>query len=45
MKIKKSFDDRMNEGGFFYYLVAVLGGFGFYVFIWLVMILGTIAGF
>ena len=45
MRRRKTFDERMNEGGFFYYLVAVLGGFGFYAFIWLVMILGTIAGF
>ena len=45
MKTKKSFDDRMNEGGAFFYLVAVLGAVGFYGFIWLVMILGTLAGF
>jgi hypothetical protein len=45
MKRRKTFDERMNEGGFFYYLVAVLGGFGFYVFIWLFMILGIAAGF
>jgi hypothetical protein len=45
MRQRKSFDDRMNEGGAFFYLVAVLGAFGFYAFIWLVMILGDIAGF
>ena len=45
MKTKKTFDDRMDEGGAFFYLVAVLGAFGFYALIWLVMILGTAAGF
>ena len=45
MKTKKSFDDRMNEGGAFFYLVAVLGAFRFYALVWLVMILGEIAGF
>ena len=45
MKTKKTFDDRMNEGGAFFYLVAILGALGFYALVWFVMILGTIAGF
>lgn len=45
MKARKTFDDRMNEGGAFFWFVAILGAIGFYGFIWLVMILGTIAGF
>ena len=45
MRRRKTFDERMNEGGFFYYLVAVLGALVFYGSIWLFMILGTAAGF
>ena len=45
MKSKKSFDQRMEEGGIFFYLIAALGALGFYGFIWLFMILGTIAGY
>lgn len=45
MRHRKTFDDRMNEGGAFFYLVAILGAFGLYALVWLVMILGTIAGF
>jgi hypothetical protein len=45
MKRRKTFDERMNEGKFFYYFVAVLGALVFYGSIWLFMILGTAAGF
>ncbi len=44
MKSKKSFDQRMEEGGIFFYLIAALGALGFYGFIWLALALGTIAG-
>jgi hypothetical protein len=44
MKTRKTFDQRMEEGGLFFYLIAALGALGFYGFIWLALALGTIAG-
>lgn len=44
MKTRKTFDERMEEGGIFFYLIAALGALGFYGFIWLALALGTIAG-
>jgi hypothetical protein len=44
MKTRKTFDQRMEEGGIFFYLIAALGALGFYGFIWLALALGTIAG-
>jgi len=44
MRARKTFDDRMNEGGVFFWIVAILGAIGFYGFLWLALALGTIAG-
>jgi hypothetical protein len=44
MRQRKTFDQRMEEGGIFFYLIAALGALGFYGFIWLALALGTIAG-
>ncbi len=41
MKSKKSFDERMNEGGIFFYVFAVLGALGFYGLIWLTLAIGV----
>jgi hypothetical protein len=41
MKSKKSFDQRMEEGGIFFYLFAVLGALGFYGLIWLTLAIGV----
>jgi hypothetical protein len=41
MKSKKSFDQRMEEGGIFFYLIAALGALGFYGFIWLTLAIGV----
>jgi hypothetical protein len=45
MRRKKTFDERMNAGGPFFYLVATLGAIGFYGLLWLALALGTLAGF
>jgi hypothetical protein len=41
MKSKKSFDQRMEEGGIFFYLIAALGALGFYGLIWLTLAIGV----
>ncbi len=41
MKTRKTFDERMNEGGIFFYVFAVLGAIGFYGLIWLTLAIGV----
>jgi hypothetical protein len=42
---RKTLDERMNEGGLFFWLACILGAVGFYGFLWLLMALGTMAGY
>jgi hypothetical protein len=41
MKSKKSFDQRMEEGGIFFYAIAALSALGFYGLLWLAMAVGV----
>ncbi len=41
MKTRKTFDQRMEEGGIFFYVFAVLGALGFYGLIWLTLAIGV----
>jgi hypothetical protein len=41
MRHKKTFDDRMNEGGIFFYAIAALSALGFYGLLWLAMAVGV----
>jgi hypothetical protein len=45
MRRKKTLDERMNEGGPVFWLACILGAVGFYGALWLMMALGTMAGF
>jgi hypothetical protein len=38
---RKTFDQRMEEGGIFFYLIAALGALGFYGLIWLTLAIGV----
>ena len=42
---RKTLDDRLNEGGLVFWIVAVIGAVGFYGLIWLMLAIGTMAGF
>lgn len=42
---RKTLDDRLNEGGLVFWIVAVIGAVGFYGLIWLMLAVGTMAGF
>jgi hypothetical protein len=42
---RKTLDERLNEGGPVFWLAVVMGSLGFYGFLWLVMALGTMAGY
>jgi hypothetical protein len=45
MRRKKTLDDHLNEGGPVFWLACILGAIGFYGVLWLILALGTIAGF
>jgi hypothetical protein len=45
MRRKKTLDDHFNEGGLVFWLACILGAIGFYGFLWLLMALGTMAGY
>jgi len=40
-----TFSERMERGGVFFYTVAVLAGLGLFGVVWLMLALGTLAGF
>lgn len=42
---RKTIDERLNEGGLVFWIVAVIGAVGFYGLIWLMLAVGTMAGF
>ena len=42
---RKTLDDRLIEGGLVFWIVAVIGAVGFYGLIWLMLAIGTMAGF
>jgi hypothetical protein len=42
---RKTFSERMEEGGLYFYTVAGLAAAGLFGLLWLIMALGTMAGF
>ena len=38
---RKTIDERLNEGGLVFWVVAVIGAVGFYGFLWFALALGT----
>ena len=42
---RKTIDERLNDGGPVFWVVAVIGAVGFYGLIWLMLAVGTMAGF
>lgn len=42
---RKTLADHLNEGGLVFWLSCILGAIGFYGVLWLMMALGTMAGF
>ena len=42
---RKTLDERLNEGGPFFWFACILGAIGFYGALWLMLAIGTMAGF
>ena len=42
---RKTLDERLNEGGPFFWFALVIGAIGFYGLIWLMLAIGTMAGY
>ena len=38
---RKTLDERLNEGGPFFWLAVVLGSMGFYGLVWIMLALGV----
>lgn len=42
MKNRDWFDDKMDEGGPFFWIVCVLGAVAFYLVLWIVLAMGSL---